>query len=256
MGEQDEPTWTFRDGQAPGQPYRPGLHIDLLIPRQDRAHAGGLPGQSGGLAKAVDDLLVGGLGEVGVPLPDRHERRRRLQADQLIGIASQPLGPVRRGHRDREHHTRRSMGACDLAGRPCRGPGGDPVIDHDHRSPSQRYPDPAPAEALGAALQLGTFARLDGGELVGGDMRHAHDLLVDDAHVILTDRAHSQLRLERHAQLAHHDDIQRRAKRPCHLERHRNTAARKAEHDRVLAPQIPQAGAQQPSRIHAINEHQ
>jgi hypothetical protein len=67
----------------------------------------------------------------------------------------------------------------------------------------------------------------------------AHDLVVDDPGPAFPDRAHGQLRLERHAQLAHHDHIQRRAERPRHLERHRNSAPRQAKDDSRLVPQVP-----------------
>jgi hypothetical protein len=81
------------------------------------------------------------------------------------------------------------------------------------------------------------------------------DLGVDDPHPVLPDRAHAQLGPERHPELAHHDDIQRRAKRPRHLERDRHAAPRQAEHDDGLTPQVPQPGGTPPPGIITIGEN-
>jgi len=77
---------------------------------------------------------------------------------------------------------------------------------------------------------------------------------VDDPHPVLPDRAHAQLGLERHPELAHDDDIQRRAKRPGHLRRDRDAAPRQAQQNDGLAPQVPQPGCKPPPRIITIGE--
>ena len=73
-------------------------------------------------------------------------------------------------------------------------------------------------------------------------------------HPVLTDGSDAQLRLERHPELAHHDHIQRRAKRAGNLRSHRDAAPRQAKHHNPLPAQILQPRRQLPSRIGAISE--
>ncbi len=92
-------------------------------------------------------------------------------------------------------------------------------------------------------VEIGELASLHGSDF---GLRHAgpaDHLVVDDPDTALADRPHGQFRLERHPQLAHHDHVQRRAKRPSHLEGNRDPAPGQAEHDDVAPTQIIQAPA-------------
>ena len=113
----------------------------------------------------------------------------------------------------------------------------------------------AVAEAVGAPLQLGALASLDGADLTIGHPGAAHDVLVDDAHAVLADGAHAQLGLERDAELADHDDIERRGERGGDLEGDRHAATRQAQHHRRLEAQVPEPCSQATPRLHAIREH-
>jgi hypothetical protein len=250
-------------GQVVGQPDLPrgGLHLAApgVLARDIRISGGGRSGRRPGswccrALQAGDDLIVGGLGEIGVELADGEEVPRGVHADQFVGGARDPRLPPLRRDRHGEHHPGGAVRPRDLAGGPGRGPGGDAVVDHHGGPASQRLARPAPPVPRGAGVHLRLLTRLHRGQLVRGHPGQADDLAVDHPHPVLPDRAHPELRLERHPELADHDHIQRRAQRPGHLQRNRDTAPRQAEDDHRLAPQVLQPDGQLPPRIGTIGE--
>ena len=95
------------------------------VPRR-RVSGGGRGGRRPGhrcrgALQAGDDLIVGGLGEIGVELADGEEVPRGVHADQLVGGARDPRLPPPRRDRHGEHHPGGAMRPRDLAGGPRRG---------------------------------------------------------------------------------------------------------------------------------------
>ena len=211
--------------------------------------------QGGGALQTGEDLRIGDLREPGVELPDGGKASRRADADHLVGIGADPCLPPGRRDGHGEHDPRRPQRPGDLAGGPGRGPGGDAVIDHHGHPPVQPPARPPGPVARGAGFHCRLLPRLDRRQLVLRHPAGLRDLGVDDPHPVLPDRAHAQLGLERHPQLAHDDDIQRRAQRPGHPERDRDPAPRQAQHHDRLAAQMPQPGREPPPRIITISEH-
>ena len=107
----------------------------------------------------------------------------------------------------------------------------------------------------GAGGHRGLLLRLDGCQLVLRHFGLLHDLAVDDQDSAFSDRAHSQLRLEWHAEPAHHDDIQRRAKRLRHLKGDGDSSPRQTQHDDRLTSQVTKPGGKLPACIFTISEN-
>ena len=135
-----------------------------------------------------------------------------------------------------EHHPGGALGPRHLAGGPGRRPGGDAVVDDDHRPPPERHRCPPAAEPGDSALELGPLAGLYLGELVGGHAGHPEDPFVDDSGTAFADGAHRQLGLEGHAQLADHDHVEGRVEGSGHLEGHGYPAPGETDDHDVRAP--------------------
>ena len=75
------------------------------------------------------------------------------------------------------------------------------------------------------------------------DTQASHDLFIEHADASGGDGAHGQFAMAGRAELPHDENIERRAQRLGHLERHRHAAARQPEHDYVrlirVTPQFP-----------------
>ena len=200
------------------------------------------------------DLGVTGLAEVGVELADPAEAPRRVHGDERVGRVAQPLGPAERSHRHREHHTRGPLGARDSARSPSGGPGGDPVVDDDHRAVLEVEWRPVTAILGGPAFQLDPLALFDHGDVRLVDTGVAHDVVVEDAHAALTDRPQRQLGLHRHTQLADKDHVEPRAQRGGDLGGDEHTAPRQPHHDRVGAAQFDEQVGQLAPSVGPVGE--
>ena len=143
IDEDDDPSGVLRHGRVAGQPDNAGIGLPLFLAAGWRVGAAGGARRAGlrqgrprgGALQAGDDLVVRYLQEPGVELPDGEEPAWRVQADQLVGLRTDPCLPPRRRNGHGEHHPRRPLRPGDLAGGPHRGPGGDAVVDH-HGDPA------------------------------------------------------------------------------------------------------------------------
>src|SRR5882672_10122753 len=120
-----------------------------------------VPKSPAGSIEQSDDLVVGGLSEVAVALPDGGKELRGGQAHHLVGVLGDGLDGFGCADRNRQRHRAGALGAGDLARRLNGRTGRDAVIDDHGGSPRQRYPVAAPAEVFGAALQFGPLLVLD-----------------------------------------------------------------------------------------------
>ena len=123
---------TRRDGADRGRRGLGGSPAPRALPRRAAA-----PQQR-------RNLLVRGLPEVGVELPDGEEPLRGLQAHQLVDLTTQRTRRVGRAHRDRQHHPRRTVRPRHLTRRPRRRARRDPVVDQQRGPAGQRQPRPVP----------------------------------------------------------------------------------------------------------------
>ena len=241
--------------RCPATVTGPARTSDLLV--AERRVGGGV--DRGSLCKVApgaieqrDHLVVGGLGEVAVTLPDGEEERRRLQTHHLVGVPGEPRDDVVRADRNRQHHPARPVRAGDLACRLGGGAGRDAVIDDHGDPPRQRDPVMTAAEAFRAASQFDPLLAFDRVHVVAVEVGLAHNRIVEHPHAVLADGAEGQFGLKRHAEFAHHEDVERRLQCLGDLEGHRHPAARQAEDDDVLAAQIFQTLRQLASGVDTI----
>ena len=259
VSEDDHPRRPVGDGEVAGQPRATGVDLELVVAVQGarvvagtivvRAHEAGGRG-----FEQHDDLVVGGRGELRVPLPDGVERRGGRERDDFVGDGRELRHALPGGHGDREDQATRTMCAGDLQRRPCGATGCDAVVDHDHGSPGERDHGPTTAIQLGASFHLEPLAGFHRGEGGRGDTRLAHDVVVDDANAVFADGAHSQLGVDGNAELAHDDHVERRAEGPCDLERDGHAAPGQADDDRMLIPQGAESRPELLPGLPAISE--
>ena len=258
MGEDDHTRRARGDREVAGQPHATGVDCDLVVASRG---ARVVTGRCRTAYDAVvvgfeqpDDVVVGGRGELRVPLPHCVERKGGREHDDLVGNAGELLHALPGRDRDREDHATRTVCPGDLERGACGAAGRDAVVDHDHRPPGERDHGPTTAIQLGASFHLEPFPRFHGGDGGRGDPRLAHDVVREDAYAVFADGAHSELRVNGHAELAHDDHVERRVKGPCNLERDRHTAPGQAHDDRMLVPQVAESGAELLPRIPPISE--
>src|SRR6185312_4192394 len=168
-----------------------------------------VPKSPAGSIEQSDYLVVGGLSEVAVALPDGGKELRGGQAHHLVGVLGDGLDGFGCADGNRQRHRAGALGAGDLARRLNGRTGRDAVIDDHGGSRRQRYPVAAPAEVFGAALQFGPLLVLDRVHVVAAEARVTHDGVVDHPHPALTNRAEGQFGLKRHSELAHDNDVER-----------------------------------------------
>ena len=209
----------------------------------------GRPAFRGRTLQQRDHLSVAGLGEVLVPLADRQEVPRRLQADHLVGVGRQRGARGGRRDRHRQYHPGGPLRPRDLAGGPGGRAGRDAVVDDDRGPPGQRGAGPVAAEAPCPPIEFSALTPLHRGDLGVGDVRDGDHLGIDDPDVALPDRAHAQLGLDGYAELADHDHVERCAQRPRHLRRDRHAATGQREHHDVLAAQVQHPVGQAPACV-------
>ncbi len=255
MGEHHDRPGALRQRQVPGQGKPAGVHLDRDGPRGGPSGrgVGRRPGQQG------DDLLVGGLGEVPVPLADGPEGGRRGEAHHLVCRAAQPGDRVGRRHRDGQHHPGRALRPYDLARGGGGGAGGYPVVHHDHRPAAEGHPGPVAAEPAGLPGELRLLGVLDRRQVLARDPADADDVLADDPYAALTDGAEAELTMGGHTELADHDHVERRTEGPGHGEGHRDAAARQAQYDGMFRLQRaeglgePLAGVRAVGEVHGVH---
>ncbi len=208
----------------------------------------------GRLFEQGDHLVVTRLGEVLVELPDGEERARHFDAHHLIGGVAQLGDRLARGDRNGQHHPGGAVGPGHLARGPRCRPGSDAVVDDDGGAARHGHGWAITPKASHPALELGTLACLDRGELLGTHPGRVLNLLVDDPRPLLADGPHGQFGLEGHAQLADDDHVEGRPERSGHLEGHGHPAPGKAQHHHVRTAQVLQQHGQAPSGISTIDE--
>jgi hypothetical protein len=106
-----------------------------------------------------------------------------------------------------------------------------------------------------ATCELAALGRLDRLHPFRRDAQRLDEAAVDDAPAVARDRPQRQLLVARNAELSHHQDVQWRDERPRDLEGHGDAAARKRQHDDVVAPGVLLQQPRQPTaRVAAIAE--
>ncbi|BDZ46780.1 hypothetical protein GCM10025866_26890 [Naasia aerilata] len=113
----------------------------------------------------------------------------------------------------------------------------------------------AAAVAVGTPGQLHPLGGLDRVELLGTHPEASDDVAVQHAHAALADGSHRELGIERRAELADEEDVEGRTEHPCHLGRHRHTAAGEPEHDRSAETEGAHRLRQFPARVLPVPEH-
>ena len=183
------------------------------------------------------DLGVGGLIEVTIELPDCVEGFRGLQANNLIGLATQLIAGAGRGdwHSNQDTPGDRTQGANRSRHG---GSGGQTIIDEDGGTPLESSGRTAVAVSGFPAHDFKSFPRNNGvdGFLLNAESGDYVGLQHD--HPSAGDRPHSQFFLARNAKFPHHKNIQRKMEPVGDLESHGNTAARQPQHDRVSGTQL------------------
>jgi hypothetical protein len=91
----------------------------------------------------------------------------------------------------------------------------------------------AGAHPPGSLLEHALLAGFNRRQLVVGDRPGPQNILFEDPDAAFADRAHRQLRATGHAELADHDHVERRPEHTRHLGRHRDSAPRQRDDDRV-----------------------
>ena len=152
-----------RDGEMTGQREAadPDLHLGIEAGAGTRVGPGTGSGVGPGRGvepmcpfEEVDDLVVVDLGEVVVPLANRTQPGRLLDAHDLVGVTRQCTHRVGSGDGDRQHHAVRAVGTSDVAGGARRRAGGDAIVD-DHGDPAGEIgAGGGSSESFGPALQF------------------------------------------------------------------------------------------------------
>ena len=167
----------------PRQVERPGANADLLVPARARARRFRLrPGRA---RQQVADLLVGGRGEVVVPLADRGQPGGREHADHVVGVGTNASTTGRRPRPVRRGSPAGAAGAGDLAGGSCGGTGGHSVIDDQRGASRQRDRGPVATQQVRPLGQDRLLPRLDGGQLLGAHLRVLDHAWVEDSYAAL-----------------------------------------------------------------------
>ena len=109
------------------------------------------------------------------------------------------------------------------------------MVHQDHGPAADVGRRPAAAVEALAPPQLLQLPARDRIDQIIGDVQPGYDVVVEHPHAAGRDGAHRQLLVAGHAELAHDEDVERRAERVRHLVRHRHAAARQGQHEHVRA---------------------
>lgn len=201
-----------------------------------------------------DDLRIGDLAKVRVPLADSPQLRRRNQTDYLIRLATQARKGVWRTDRDREDQAPGPMTA-DLSQRGGVGNAGRHAVVNDDDDAITRAGRFAVAPiSLNAAPQLGALALDDAGQLTAVDLQQRQRLLIEDLGAALGDRADSVLGIVRSAELTHSEELEWCPQQHRDLLGHRDAAAGQADDQRTLVGQPEQSRRQLAPRVGTVRE--
>jgi hypothetical protein len=170
------------------------------------------------MLQARDDLVVGGLGEIGIELSDAVEGLRRVNADEGVGGTYEPAGPIWWCHWNGQDDMSRAVFSGNLTGGSCCRPGSDAVIDDDDRSSFERDGLPIAPEPPSPPFQFGPLPLVHGSQVCRRNPGHPDHVGVEDPNAPFADGTHCQLGLKRHSQLANKDDVQGRGQPACHFE--------------------------------------
>ena len=152
-----------------------------------------IPHASWRASQQLPDLFVVGLVEALVPLSDRAEERRSLQADDLVRHGSNPFARFHRCDGDRHHDAFRAQAAQRTHGGFHRRAGGESVIHEDPGAPAHLQRRPVATVGFFAPGQFLQFARLDLLDRVAAARQVAHDVLVEHERAAAGDRAHRRV---------------------------------------------------------------
>ena len=145
--------------------------------------------------------------------------------------------------------TRRcAPGTQHLRRGPGRRPGGDAVVDHDHRASADVGRWTIATQHPRAPIELGTLVVEDALALAVGDPETPEEVLVPHHRATLADRAHRQLAVARSAELAHQHHVERGAERVGDAGGHRYATAGSPT---TSAPRGTRVATSAPSRIPA-----
>jgi hypothetical protein len=205
------------------------------------------------------NLVIAGLIEVPVPLPDGGEVIRCHEADHCIGMPLEFVAGVFCCDRHRDDDLLRSS-LPERGDGSAHGVAGCNTIV-DQQNALAVYVDGRAVAAIGmlAPFQFARLAVNSLCELLWRYMERAHDLLVDNTDAARGDGAHRQLWLLWRTELANHEDIERRAEGPGDLVRNWDAPARECEDDglstgTLLMDELAEVRSQPLSGVDAIGK--
>jgi hypothetical protein len=187
------------------------------------------------LFQQPDHLVVGCLLKLLVNLADAPEKRRDMQANDLVRMLQKKIVSLGRSDRHGGDHARRTLlrhGAKRGAHRRSRRRA--VVHQNDDPVPQIRRRLVKTIQAV-AALQLLRLFRQHPVDVVLGNGRVADGLVIENANIRRRQSAHRQFLLPRQAQLAYQHQVQRRMQSLRDLESDGHAAAGQGQHDHVVA---------------------
>lgn len=155
------------------------------------------------------DLVVGGLGEVLIELPDGSEHVRRVGADEFVDFGAEQIEGFKWRDRDGDDDARRLLLTNGADGCQHGVTGGKAVVDEDDGlSGDDKWRPVASVGALAAEklLVLASDGVVDG---FLGDVQRGDGILVQDDEAADGDGSHGELGLAGCAELADGEDVER-----------------------------------------------
>jgi uncharacterized protein (DUF1697 family) len=172
----------------------------------------------------------------------------------LIGNMQQLAHGGRRADRCRDHDPLGTELPCHCARGAHAGAGCDAVVDDHRRFAVQVFARSHGSNMSGARIDRGAFPCFDPSERFRGNVTHAAHVFVENAYAVFSDGSHREFGLTRYAEFANDDHVERCVERVRHFRGHRNTAARKAEHDDVVAGEVRELRSKLPAGVRAVCE--
>lgn len=183
----------------------------------------------------VANLAVTGLTEIAIKIADRGERRRRVEADDIIHHGGQLAHGIPCGHRNRDHGLSGSQCLHGLRGGSHRRPGCHAVV-HQYDVPIlEGGKRPVTTIKTLAPVELRQFALGNLGNGLFIERRpHVDEIFIQDANPAKGDGTDRKFRLHRGAEFTDDDDIQLRIERPRNLPGNGHPATRQREDNRPI----------------------
>ena len=135
-----------------------------------------------------------------------------------------------------------------------RRPRRDAVVDDDDDPAGDRDARPFSTEPPGASGQLCALLCLDRGELLVCHACIAQNVFVENAGTAFSDRAHRELGLEGDTQLAHDDQLERRAEPARHFGGNGYPTSRQTDDDDVLSAEVREVPREVPTGVGPVLE--